>query len=209
MNTSKFLNVILAVAIVLLAVKIVFYSHKERNIVETDTAQVVIENIMTRTSIRAYTDKAVSDSDIETLLKAAMAAPTARNQQPWAFVVIKNQAIKDSISANINPMQMVRKAPVAIAVCGNLDKALSGAGVDYWIQDASAATENLLLAAHGMGLGAVWCGVYPIEQRVDFVKQLLDLPANLVPLNVIAIGYPDEDPAPKDKWKPENVMYKN
>ncbi|WP_374937823.1 nitroreductase family protein [Bacteroides stercorirosoris] len=102
---------------------------------------------------------------------------------------------------------MAKEAPLAIVVCGDLSKAISGAGSDYWVQDASAATENLLLAAQGLELGAVWTGVYPIKERVKEVQKILHLPEHIIPLNVIPIGYPAENPLPKDKWKPENVHY--
>lgn len=170
-------------------------------------AQAAIDNIMTRTSIRAYTEEAVSDSLIETMLKAAMAAPTAVNIQPWRFVVIKERATLDSLAANIRGMRMAPGAPLGIAVCGDMSVALKGEAREYWVQDASAATENLLLAAHALDLGAVWCGVYPIRQSVDYVSQLLSLPDSIVPLNVVIIGHPAESPEPKDKWKPENIHY--
>ena len=102
---------------------------------------------------------------------------------------------------------MWHEATLAIVVCGNVDKALEGPGRDFWIQDCSAATENILLAAHALGLGAVWTGCYPIEERVANVSQILCLPENIIPLSVIVMGYPNEAPAPKDKWKPENVSY--
>ena len=209
MDTTKFVNIILALAVVLLSVKIILFPDGNHEHEPVDTAQAVIDNIMTRTSIRAYTDQPVSGEDVETLLKAAMAAPSARNQQPWAFVVINDQAVKDSISANISTSKMVAGAPLVIAICGNLDKALSGTAQPYWIQDASAATENMLLAAHALGLGAVWCGIYPVSAREDYIRELVNLPPNLVPFNLVAIGYPAEEPAPKDKWKPENIIYLN
>jgi nitroreductase len=102
---------------------------------------------------------------------------------------------------------MLEQCPVAIVVCGDLDKALSGKAQEYWVQDCSAATENILLAAHALGLGAVWTGVYPIDGRVSAVTSLLQLPSAIVPLCVIAVGYPAEQPTPKDKWKTENVSY--
>lgn len=102
---------------------------------------------------------------------------------------------------------MAENAPLAIVVCGNLEKALEGSARDYWIQDCSAATENILLAAHGLGLGAVWTGLYPIVDRVNAVSQLLKLPMHIVPLGAIVIGHPAESPQPKDKWNTENISY--
>ena len=139
----------------------------------------VINNIMTRTSIRQYTNEPVSKADIETMLRAGMAAPRG----------------------------MIKQAGVAIVVCGNLDKAMQGKAQEYWIQDCSAATENILLAAKALGLGAVWTGCYPMDDRVTEVSKVLKLPETIVPLCVIAIGHPAEQPTPKNKWKPENVSY--
>ena len=141
------------------------------------------------------------------LLRAGMAAPTAVNLQPWHFVVVNDRAKLDELGGNGRQAQMWHEATLAIVVCGNVDKALEGPGRDFWIQDCSAATENILLAAHALGLGAVWTGCYPIEERVANVSQILGLPENIIPLSVIVMGYPNEAPAPKDKWKPENVSY--
>lgn len=209
MKTANLLNVLMAIAIVVLSIRLIMLATTEKPTETVNHSEAVINNIMTRTSIRDYTSEGVEEEKVETLLRAAMAAPTAGNKQPWVFVVIKDKAIQDSISANFKPAKMVRKAPLAIVVCGDLNKTFPGDGVTYWVQDTSAATENMLLAAHSLNLGAVWCGVYPIPSRVDYLKKLLDLPDNLVPLNVVAIGYPAENPAPKDKWKPENIIYRN
>lgn len=166
-----------------------------------------IETIMTRTSVRSFTGKAVSADTIELLLRAGMAAPTAVNLQPWHFVAVNDRAKLDELAGNGRQSKMLQEAPLAIVVCGDMEKAMEGPGHDFWIQDCSAATENILLAAHALGLGAVWTGCHPIEERVAMVRQVLNMPENLVPLCVIVMGYPNEQPAPKDKWKPENVTY--
>lgn len=166
-----------------------------------------ITNIMTRTSVRDYTDEQVTDAQIETMLKAAMAAPTALNKQPWAFVVLKDKAVKSAIADSIPTMAMVDKAPVAIVVCGDMTKTIDGEGRDYWIHDVSAATENLLLAAHAQGLGAVWCGGYPSSGRVSVISDLLGLPDEIVPLAIVPVGVPAADAQPKDKWDPSKVHY--
>ncbi|MDO4159269.1 MAG: nitroreductase family protein [Prevotellaceae bacterium] len=212
MNKTSWLNLLLAVALVILSIKITFLDKdgKTETTAETEAVNAsgsVIDNIMTRTSIRAYQDLDVSEETVDTLLRAAMAAPSAGNKQPWHFVVIRDKATLNTISENLNTMKMAKDAPLAIVVCGDLNKTFPDEGVGYWVQDASAATENLLLAAHSMGLGAVWCGIYPLSERVAFLKNLLKLPENIVPLNVIPIGYPDEKPDPKDKWNEENVHF--
>lgn len=170
-------------------------------------SQAALQNIMTRTSIRKFKSQAVESDKIETMLRAAMAAPTAVNKQPWHFVVVNDRQVLDRLAGQGRRGDMLRNAPLAIVVCGNMEKALDGEAADFWIQDVSAATENLLLAAHAMGLGAVWTGVYPIKDRVNQVAQAMGTPEQIVPFCAIVIGYPDEQPQPKDKWKPENVSY--
>ena len=175
--------------------------------VTVDDKSDAIETIMTRTSIRSFTDRAVAADTIEILLRAGMAAPTAVNLQPWHFVVVTDRAKLDELGGNGRQSKMWQESPLVIVVCGNLEKALEGPGQAFWVQDCSAATENILLAAHALGLGAVWTGCYPIEERVAMVSEVLGLPEHIVPLCAIVMGYPNESPEPKDKWKPENVSY--
>jgi nitroreductase len=167
----------------------------------------MIETIMTRTSIRAYEERPVEDEKVETLLRAAMAAPSACNKQPWRFVVIKNRQTLKNLAEQFSNMPMVGDAALAIVVCGDMNHTMPEEGQTYWIQDAAAATENILLAAHAIGLGAVWCGIYPRMERVASLKGLLGMPDNIVPFSVIPMGYPAESRAPKDKWNPGNVHY--
>ena len=164
-----------------------------------------IKNIMTRTSIRKYTDLPISKTDIETLLRAGMAAPTAVNRQPWHFVAVTDKAKLKELSGGRGGM--LEQCALAIVVCGNMEKTMQGKGQEFWIQDCSAATENILLAAHALGLGAVWTGGYPMEERVASISKALKLPETIIPLCTIVIGYPAESPTPKDKWKPENISY--
>ena len=181
--------------------------NETENTAKIDNGKIALETIMTRTSIRSFTERPVSADTIELLLRAGMAAPTAVNKQPWHFVVVTDRAVMDSLGGNGRQSQMWKQSPLAIAVCGDMEKALEGPAKDFWIQDCSAATENILLAAHALGLGAVWTGCYPMEDRMPNVSKVLNLPENLVPLCVIVMGYPAESPEPKDKWKPENVSY--
>ena len=206
-NISQILNVLLAAALVILAIKITLLDNG-KNQVETkvETADA-LDVIMTRASVRSYTDQPVEKDKVEKMLKAAMAAPTARNQQPWAFIVVDSREILDELAETLPHAKMAAQAPLAIVACGDLTKSLSGVAQEYWVQDVSAAIENLLLAAHAMELGAVWTGVYPIPERVNDVVQVLSLPEHIIPLAVIPIGYPAGEVQPKDKWKPENVRY--
>lgn len=171
-------------------------------------SEAVIENIMTRASVRKYLDKPVETEKINTMLRAAMAAPSAVNKQPWHFVVVTERALLDALGEANPHAGMIKQAPLAIVVCGDMSKALEGTAKDYWVQDCSAATENLLLAAHGLGLGAVWTGTYPLQERCEAVQKALDLPSDLVPLNTLVIGYPEGDTPAKDKWKEDNVSWK-
>lgn len=201
MKRQKLLNVVLLVAIVVL----VGYHRLFGN---PSPEEAVIENIMTRTSVRAYTGEPVSDEQVQTLLRAAMAAPSAANAQPWKFVVVRDKAMRQELGDSLSTARYAAVADVVIIVCGDKRKMAEGDLRDYWIDDASAATENILLAAHGMGLGAVWTGVYPREWIEKPIRQIVDLPSYLVPLSLIPIGHPADSHKPIDKWKSENVIYK-
>lgn len=166
-----------------------------------------LQVIMTRTSVRKFTDEKVKPCCVEKMLRAAMAAPTAVNKQPWHFVVVDDKEVLNKLAGEGRRGDMLRNAPLAIVVCGDMSKALEGKGREYWIQDTSAATENLLLAAHAMGLGAVWTGQWPMDDRYPETQKILGMPETIIPLCTVIIGHPAENPAPKDKWKPENVSY--
>ncbi len=133
-----------------------------------------------------------------------MSAPSAGNQQPWSFLVIEDRNILDKIPEVHPSSKMLYEAPVAIVVLGDpsLEKYKG-----YWIQDCSAATENILLAATGLGLGSVWLGVHPIEERINGVKKLLQIPDNINPLCIIAIGYPNEEKEFVDRYNEDRIYY--
>ncbi len=210
-NKSVVLNIVLAIVVVVLSVRLasdkatVDKSADAQQSVNAE--QAVLDNIATRTSVRDYEARPVEKEKIEKMLRAAMAAPTAMNKQPWHFVVVDQRNVLDALAGTNPYAKMLKKAPLAIVVCGNTDKMIEGSGRDFWIQDASAATENLLLAAHAMGLGAVWTGAYPSEERCISISKVLSLSDNLIPLNMIVVGYPAEQPQPKQKFKEENISY--
>ncbi len=166
-----------------------------------------LETIFNRTSIRSYSDQKVEKDQIMTLLKAGMSAPSAVNKQPWEFIVIDDKDLMGKIGDEFKNAGMVKKASCAIIVCGDMNLTLGGDVQEFWVQDCSAATENILLAAHSMGLGAVWCGVYPNPERVEALKNLLSLPDNIVPLNIIPIGVREKEQEPKDKWKEDRIHW--
>jgi nitroreductase len=161
-----------------------------------------IEAILTRRSIRKYTDLPVPDATVQELLEAAMSAPSAGNQQPWQFVVIRDRQTLQKVPSVHPYASMVPGAALAILVCGDLHLETHQG---YWVQDCSAATQNLLLAAHAQGLGAVWLGVYPREDRVSGLRSLLRLPEHVVPLALIAIGYPDQAKPRAERYDPARV----
>lgn len=169
--------------------------------------KAIVENIMSRTSIRQFTDQTISADTVETLLRAGMAAPTAVNKQPWHFVAVTDKNKLKEMAINNPNAKMLEQAPLAIVVCGNMQKTLEGEARAFWVQDCAAATENILLAAHGLGLGAVWTALYLRDERAKSTIEALKLPDYIAPLCAIIIGHPAEQPAPKDKWNPENVSY--
>ena len=171
---------------------------------QQDSAQAVLDNIFSRKSVRSYTDEQVSPEQVETLLKAAMAAPSGRNMQAWRFVVVREQSVKEKLAVGFN--KMIAKAPVVIVVCGQIVDE-EGAPNNNWTADCAAATENLLLAAEALDLGAVWTASYPYEDRMTPAIEALALPDNVRPYCVVPVGYPAVDDKPKDKWKPGNIHY--
>ncbi len=179
-----------------------------------DATEAAINTIMNRKSVRSFTDQKLTEEQIETLLKAAMAAPSAINIQPWHFVVIDDDAVKQEIWGEGFQSEMFTSAAVVVVVCGDTKTVRKPFGkpdaepeeVDniFWYEDCSAATENLLLAAEAMGLGAVWTALYPTERMAPVIEKL-SLPENVKPLCAVPIGYPAGDDQPKDKWKPEKI----
>lgn len=163
-----------------------------------------IKALLTRRSIRKYTSQAVPEEFIRELLNAGMHAPTARNLQPWHFVVVDKREIIDELSVAHPHARMLRQATLAILVCG--DKKIQEAD-GYIIQDCSAATQNIMLAAHALGLGSVWLGMYPREERMQKVSELLEIPEHILPVALIAIGHPDEVKDSPDRYKEERIHW--
>jgi nitroreductase len=163
---------------------------------------IMIETILKRRSIRKYTKEPVSEEVIKELLEAAMAAPSAGNEQPWHFIVIRDRATLDKIP-DVHPYSfMIKEAPLAILVCGDVKLAVHG---EMWTQDCSAATQNLLLAITANKLGAVWLGVYPRQERIDGLRNLLGIPENIVPFSLIPIGHPAEEKPLTVRFNKERV----
>lgn len=163
----------------------------------------ILEAMYTRRSIRTYLDRPVEPEKIETLLKAAMYAPSAANEQPWRFIVITDRSLFGKIMQAHPFAGMLRTAPLAILVCGDLSLEKAPGN---WILDCSNATQNMLLAAHASGLGAVWCGVYPEQDRMRALAAMFHLPQEVVPFALVAVGYAEEKPrTPPDRYSPDRV----
>jgi nitroreductase len=158
--------------------------------------------IFTRRSIRKYTPQPVPEELVTELLKSAMAAPSAGNEQAWQFIVIRDRALLDAVPKFHPYSAMLKYASVAILVCGDLSREKFKG---FWVQDCSAATQNILLAATARGLGAVWTALHPVEDRVAGMRKLLGLPEHIIPLALVPIGYPDEHPGPADRFDAARV----
>jgi len=163
----------------------------------------VFEAMLKRRSCREYLDKEVNDNDIDKILHAAMSGPSAMNSKPWEFYVIKN---KETIEKLRHASKWSnRNAPLAIVVCGNMKHALPLELKDFWIQDASAAIENILLEATELGLGSLWCGLLPHKGNMKNVKEILDLKNNIIPLGLIYIGYPKKCEDDRDQYDEKKI----
>ncbi len=166
--------------------------------------KAIFDAIYARRSVRKFTEQPVSDEQVEHLLKAAMAAPTATNTQPWRFVVVRDADILDKIRKEMPFGKM--NAPCVISVCADMSIFKRPIVDRFWVQDCSAATENILLAAVGLGLGTVWCGVHPIEMIEKRIHQVLGLPANVKALNIIFVGYPAEEKDARTQYDAKKVF---
>jgi nitroreductase len=161
-----------------------------------------IEAIFTRRSVRKYLPKPVPEEIVQKLLAAGMQAPSARNQQPWQFVVIDDRAILGQVPGFMPNAAMAADAPLAILICGDLELETSPG---YWVVDCAAAAENMLLTAHALGMGAVWTGVYPRDPRMDGLRKLLGLPDMVVAHSLVVVGYPAEQPKAVDRFQAARV----
>ncbi|MDF2819571.1 MAG: nitroreductase family protein [Clostridiales bacterium] len=160
--------------------------------------------ILNRKSIRKYKDIKISDEIVEDLLKAGMAAPSAGNEQPWEYIVLRDKELMEKITKVHPYSQMLLNTDVAIVVCGDETKEKYKG---FWVQDCSASTQNILLTAEDKGLGAVWLGVYPIADRVKVIQEILNLPINVIPLSIIPVGYPDEERKAVDRFDKSRIHF--
>lgn len=158
--------------------------------------------LMTRRSIRRYTDRPVDEQAIDALLRAAMQAPSAVDCRPWQFVQIDNKALLESLGGQLEGCDMLKSATAGMLICAEPAREIAPG---FWPQDCSCAAHNIQLMAHAMGIGAVWVGLYPMEERMAPVREACGIPEEAVPFALIALGYPDEDPGPEDRYDPERI----
>lgn len=166
-----------------------------------------LDVIFSRRSIRHFKRDAIPDEKIEVLLRSGMAAPSTVGNNDWAFIVIKDKnQMRRIMEIKPGNADMLEESPVAVLICGDTDLAYS-MPLDYWVQDCSAAAENMLIAATAMGIGSVWLGIYPRKQRVEAIKEAFDLPENIIPLCAIALGIPAENKPKIDRYEASKVHF--
>lgn len=163
-----------------------------------------LKPILERRSYRVYKDRPVPDDVVETLLRAGMYAPSAMNSQPWEFLVMKDAEKKEKVSNLVSYWSMLKKAPLGILVMANLN-GYRAATKEFFVQDCSASTENILLAAQAQGLGGVWLGLYPKEDRMKQVAEIYNIPDHIIPFSLISIGYPDKELRPHRTYHAQKV----
>ncbi len=167
----------------------------------------MLPTIIKRKSVRNFVKGEVSKNQLLQMVKAGMAAPSARNRQPWEFIMVTDREILDKLAEGLPYAKMLYDAYAAIVVCGDLNEKKYHNPEPYWVQDCSAATQNILLEAEYIGLGAVWTAVFPRKERILIVRENLLLPEHIVPLNVIPVGIPSGKDKPKDKFNPQKVHW--
>lgn len=165
----------------------------------------VLANILSRTSIRRYLPDPLTPLQVEALLRAAMSAPSAVNRRPWEFYTVAAPSKLKALADALPYAKMAASAPMAIVVCGNSSRFLEGLDSCLWQQDCSAAAQNILLAAHALGLGAVWTCLFPHEDRMEPVRRILDIPQSVIPFCLIPVGRPLAPHDPLQKWDPSLV----
>lgn len=199
MNIARLL-LSMGMVLVLLPIWSVVFAEKEEKMPD---ALSVIHN---RKSVRSFTGQGVSKDALDKVVRAGMAAPTAVNMQPWAFVVVTDRKTLDTLAAGLPYAKMLDKAGAAIIVCAIPGKAYEK-NLELSVIDSTCASENILLAVEALGLGAVWTAAYPYNDRMDVVRKTLNIPQEIIPLNVIPVGHPTGAEKPKDKYKPENIHW--
>ncbi len=167
-----------------------------------------LEGIFTRKSVRKFADKSLTDEEIHTILKAGMSGPSCTNARMWSFIVVTDkERLCQMADANGRPAWPLKEATMGILLCGDLDRAFKPAP-DYWVIDTAIAGQNMILAAHALGIGSVWLGTWPQMDRVKNQAQLFGLPENIIPHSIIAFGYPMDEQFPeRDLYEEDRVHF--
>lgn len=163
-----------------------------------------LEAIETRRSIRKFKDKKIEKNILEEILKAGMYAPSAYNEQPWHFIVIDDRKLLEEIPNFHNHANMCKNAPIAVLICADINEKKTE---DLWLLDCTAATQNIMLAAHEKNIGSVWVGVYFRQNYIDGFRKLLNLPKHIIPISLIPMGYPDQEIKKPDRFKKDRIHY--
>lgn len=202
MNKYKIVSALLAVAL-LASLARLFMSPKK-----ADARSAVLDNILSRKSVRAYTDEKVSREQLDTLVRMGMAAPSSRDMRPWQFYIVDDKAVLERLGKTNPRAKALYGAPAAIVVCGDTSVVdTEGRPSRAWMNDCSAATQNILLAAEAMGLGAVWTAAWPYDDRIRGAVEALKLPEGIIPMAVICVGHPKGDTQPKDKYNKDAIHF--
>lgn len=164
----------------------------------------LFEALFTRRSIRKFTDQPIPDDDLRKILECAMYAPSACNEQPWQFLVFRDAGKKAMLAKTSPHTGMAERAAAVIIVCGDLSLE-KAAG--FWVQDCSVAVQNLLLAARGLGIGTVWCGVHPVQEREEYLRKHLELPENIIPFALVCLGWPEQPFKPADRFHEDRIHW--
>lgn len=207
MKGSFYAILLLAAALAVTTFELVKLQHtSKQQPASVDKRAAVLENLHSRKSVRKFTSQAVSDSDLVMLVKAGMAAPSGHDARPWQFIIIKNKETMKKLRSKLEWARGLDGSTAAIVVCGDMSM-VKPINKEFWITDASAATENILLAIEAMGLGGVWSTLYPGEDRMQHAREVLGLPAHVMPLCVIPIGYPTGVEKAKNKYNPAQLHW--
>jgi nitroreductase len=208
MNKNQVLLLLLAIALLVTTYKMIEMKQEIKENLQSATTkkEAVLSVIHSRKSVRKYTDKLVSREDINTIMKAGMAAPSGHDTRPWKFIAITDRSTMLELRKELEWASGLDSSPAAIVVCGNMSK-VDERNPEFWITDASAATQNILLAIEAMGLGGVWCTLYPGKERMEYARKVLNLPDYIMPLCIIPLGYPTGIEKPKNKYDPKNIHW--
>ncbi len=163
-----------------------------------------MQNILNRTSVRKFQDKKIESSELKQILQAGFSAPSAKNTQPWEFLIVENPKTLEKMATFSPYAGPIKKAALGMLVCADTN---CNPSIDYCQQDCAAATENMLIAAKSLNIGSCWIGVYPNTERINPIREYFNLPPNIMPMWMIAFGYPAENPKVKNKWKDSKIHY--